>query len=161
MAALEATLKLYEDDERLTETVPVLHMLSRSKEELTRRARRLRNALAKISGLETRLADGVGYTGGGALPTVPLPTKLVQVRCEMMTVEALAAALRRHDPPVMGVLADGWVALDVRTVREDEMKEIVPGVLGRDGPRGKGTRPSTQGLKRQYEAPHGRRRRPH
>ena len=124
LAALEATLRLYEDEERLTETIPVLHMLSRSKEELTRCARRLRNALAKIPGLETRLTDGVGYTGGGALPTVPLPTKLVQVRAKAMTVEELAAALRRHGPPVIGVLADGWLALDVRTVREDEMQEI-------------------------------------
>ena len=128
LAALEATLRLYEDDDRVTETVPVLHMLSRTKEELTRRARRLRNALAKVPGLETRLTDGVGYTGGGALPTVPLPTKLVQVRAAAMTVEALAASLRRHNPPVMGMLADGWLALDVRTVREDEMKEIVRAV---------------------------------
>ena len=125
LAALEATLRLYEDAEHLTETVPVLHMLSRSKEELTRRARRLRNALAKLPGLETRLADGAGYTGGGALPTVPLPTKLVQVRSEAMSVEELASALRRHDPPVMGMLADDWLALDVRTVREDEMQEVV------------------------------------
>ncbi len=124
LAALEATLRLYQDEERLTETVPVLHMLSRGKEELTRRARRLRNALAKLPGLQSRLNDGAGYTGGGALPTVPLPTKLVQVRAETMTVEELAAALRRHDPPVVGMLADGWLALDVRTVREDEMQEI-------------------------------------
>ena len=130
LAALEATLRLYEDEERLTETIPVLHMLSRSKDELTRRARRLRNALAKIPGLETRLADGVGYTGGGALPMVPLPTKLVQVRAGAMSVEELASALRRHNPPVMGILADGWLALDVRTVREDEMRELVAAFRG-------------------------------
>ena len=125
LAALEATLRLYGDEEHLTETVPVLHMLSRSKEELIRRARRLRNALAKLPGLETRLTDGVGYTGGGALPTVPLPTKLVQVRAAAMSVEEIASALRRHAPPVMGMLADGWLVLDVRTVREEEMREVV------------------------------------
>ncbi len=76
LAALEATLRLYLDEERLTETLPVLHMLSQTREQITRRARRLRNALAKLPGLEVRLADGVGYTGGGALPEVPLPTKL-------------------------------------------------------------------------------------
>lgn len=135
LAALEATLWLYLDEEHLTETVPVLHMLSRSKEELTRRARRLRNALAKVPGLETRLADGVGYTGGGALPTVPLPTKWVQVRAEMMTVEELVAALRRHDPPVVGMLADGWLALDVRTVREDELREITTAFRDVEGQR--------------------------
>lgn len=125
LAALEATLRLYLDEERLTETVPVLHMLSRSKDELTRRARRLRNALAKLPGLETRLAEGVGYTGGGALPMAPLPTTLVQVRSDTMTVEELASALRRNEPPIMGMLTDGWLAIDLRTVREDETREIV------------------------------------
>ncbi len=125
LAALEATLRLYLDEERLTETVPVLGMLSASKDVLTRRARRLRNALAKIDGLETRLADGNGYTGGGALPTVPLASKIVQVRSECRSVEQLAESLRRADPPVMGVLSDGWLALDVRTVRDDEFGLIV------------------------------------
>ena len=120
LAALEATLRLYFDEDRLTETVPVLHMLSRSKEELTRRARRLRNALAKLPHLETRLTDGVGYTGGGALPTVSLPTKWVQLRSQTRTVEQLAEALRRNDPAIMAVLTDGWLTLDVRTVRDEE-----------------------------------------
>ena len=120
LAALEATLRLYLDEEKLVEAVPVLAMLSASKETLTRRARCLRNTLAKLPGLETRLADGNGYTGGGALPTVPLLSKLVQVRSERRSVEQLAESLRRADPPVMAVLSDGWLALDVRTVRDDE-----------------------------------------
>jgi len=125
LAALEATLRLYLDEERLTATVPVLHMLLQTKDELTKRARRLRNALAKLPGLDTTLADGVGYTGGGALPTVPLPTKIVQVRPHGMSVEQLAEALRRSDPPVMAVMTDGVFALDVRTVRDAEFPLIV------------------------------------
>jgi L-seryl-tRNA(Ser) seleniumtransferase len=133
LAALEATLRLYLDEDRLAETVPVLQMLSCSKEELTRRARRLRNALAKLPSLETRLIDGVGYTGGGALPTVPLPTKWVQVRHLALTVEQMAEALRRHDPPVMAMLTDGWLTLDVRTVRDDEFPIIVRAFHGFPG----------------------------
>ena len=125
LAALESTLRLYLDEDKLVESVPVLAMLAASKEALTRRARRLRNALAKIEGLETRLADGNGYTGGGALPTVPLLSKIVQVKSERRSVEQLAESLRRADPPVMGVLSDGWLALDVRTVRDDEFPLIV------------------------------------
>ena len=125
LAALEATLRLYLDEARLIETVPVLAMLAASKDTLTKRARRLRNALARVAGLETRLTDGVGYTGGGALPTVPLMSKLVQVRSAQTSVEQLAERLRRADPPVMGVLSEGWLALDVRTVRDDEFRLIV------------------------------------
>ncbi len=125
LAALEATLRLYLDEERLVQTVPVLHMLSQTKEDLTKRARRLRNALAKLPGLDAKLADGVGYTGSGALPTVPLPTTLVQIKPEHQSVEQLAEALRRGCPPVMGVLADGVLALDVRTVLDGEFPLIV------------------------------------
>ena len=120
LAALEATLRLYLDPARLTETVPVLRMLSMGKDELARRARRLRAMLAKIDGLETRVADGDGFTGGGALPTVPLPTKRVLVRAAGRSADALASALRRHDPPVVAMLDDDWLVLDVRTVRDDE-----------------------------------------
>jgi len=130
LAALEATLRLYEDEDRLAETVPTLHMLSRTKEDLMRRARRLRSALAKLPGLDTRLTDGAGYTGGGALPAHPLPTKWVQARFSGsgLSVEELAARLRRHDPPVVGMLTDGWLTLDVRTVRDDEFLIIVAAV---------------------------------
>ena len=125
LAALEATLRLYLDEEKLVAAVPVLGMLGASKETLTKRARRLKNALAKIKGLEVRLADGNGFTGGGALPTVPLVSKLVQVKSECRSVEQLAESLRRADPPVMAMLSDRWLTLDVRTVRDDEFKLIV------------------------------------
>ena len=128
LAALEATLRLYLDEARLTDTVPVLRMLAQTKDVLTRRARRLRNALAKIENLETRLADGNGFAGGGALPAVPLASKIVQVQSACKGVEQLADSLRRADPPIMGVLSDGWLALDVRTVRDDEFGLIVRAV---------------------------------
>ena len=55
LAALEATLRLYLDEERLTETLPVLSMLSQTREQIARRARRMRTALAKLPGLKCAL----------------------------------------------------------------------------------------------------------
>ena len=137
LAALEATLHLYLDEANLAENVPVLGMLAQTKETLTKRARRLRNALAKLPGVTAKLADGVGYTGGGALPMVPLPTMLVWVTAEGVSAEGLTSALRRADPPVVGMLADGVLALDVRTVRDTEfalivraVKQVQPGMPG-------------------------------
>ena len=67
LAALEATLRLYLDSERLTKSLPVLSMLSQTREQIARRARRLRTALAKLPGLTVRLVDGDSYTGGGGI----------------------------------------------------------------------------------------------
>ena len=80
LAALEATLLLYEDEDTLRETLPVLRMLAASPEELLKRARRLRSGLAKLPGLHVTVADGFGYSGGGTLPEERLPTKQVRVR---------------------------------------------------------------------------------
>ncbi len=132
LAALEATLRLYLDGETVTETVPVLTMLSATKDVLTRRARRLRNALEKLPGLETRLADGEGFAGGGALPAVPLASKIVQVRSVTLSIEQLAESLRRADPPVLAALSGGWLNLDVRTVRDDEFRLIVSAMRAAD-----------------------------
>ena len=80
LAALEATLHLYEDEDTLRETLPVLRMLAQTPDELLKRARRLRTGLAKLPGLHVTLADGFSYSGGGTLPEERLPTKQVRVR---------------------------------------------------------------------------------
>ena len=121
LAALEATLRLYEDEASLRDALPVLHMLTLSPEQLRARARRLRAGLARLPGLQVTVTDGVGYSGGGTLPEERLPTKHVQVRSEKMTVEQLADRLRRGRPPVIGMLADGAFVLDVRTLCDAEI----------------------------------------
>ena len=68
-----------------------------------------------------------------------------------MSVEQMARSLRRHDPPVMGMLADDWLALDVRTVRDDEMRDC-PGLREFAG-----NLLLRSGVESRYEAPHGRR----
>jgi L-seryl-tRNA(Ser) seleniumtransferase len=120
LAALEATLRLYENEETLRE-IPTLRMLLQTPEELTRRARRLRAVLAKVPGVTAVVRDGVGYSGGGTLPEAALPTKLVAVSCPPLTDESLAEALRHHQPPIIGRRDHGQFVMDVRTLRDDEV----------------------------------------
>jgi L-seryl-tRNA(Ser) seleniumtransferase len=125
LAALEATLSLYEDPERLPETLPVLRMLSQSPEILRQRARRLRTSLSKLSGLTATITDGVSYSGGGTLPEERLPSRHVQVRSSQLSPEHLAERLRRRSPALIGMIADGAFVLDVRTLRDSEIAEVV------------------------------------
>ena len=53
--------------------------------------------------------------GGGALPLAELPSFACAVE------EALAEPLRRHEPPVVGILRDGRLLLDCRTLADDEV----------------------------------------
>jgi L-seryl-tRNA(Ser) seleniumtransferase len=69
---------------------------------------------------------GFSTVGGGAFPGAELPTTLVTL--EPASCDALLAALRAHDPPVIARVEAGRVVLDPRTVAEDELPIVVAAV---------------------------------
>ncbi len=125
LAALEATLRLYEEPERLAEALPLLRMLTQDAEALQARARRVCAELAGLQGVTLEIEDGCGYAGGGALPDASIPTKLVAVRSERHAPDALAAALRAEEVPLIGRIADDAFVMDMRTVADAEVAVVV------------------------------------
>ncbi|MEP6977421.1 MAG: L-seryl-tRNA(Sec) selenium transferase [Thermoleophilia bacterium] len=116
LAALEGTLALYLDPERAAREVPVLRMLREPVETVRARAERL---AAAIGG---EVEETTARVGGGALPLAELPSFAAAVE------EALAAPLREGDPPVVGIVRDGRLLLDCRTLRDDELDEVAAAV---------------------------------
>ena len=117
IAALEATLYAYESGTAL-ETIPTLQALTEPLAAVRRRARRV---LARLdSAARQRLAPEVvedhAEVGGGALPTVQLPTAGVAVGATPAAARALDTALRAGDPAVIGRFVDDRLYLDCRTV---------------------------------------------
>ena len=124
VAALEATLYAYEAGTAL-ETIPTLRMLTEPAAAVRRRARRL---LARLSperqrALGARLVESTSQVGGGALPTVELPTTALALGAPERPAERLDEALRSGRPPVLGRLLDDRLLLDCRTVLASD---IVP-----------------------------------
>jgi len=117
LAALEGTLGLYLDPERAAREVPVLRMLQEPAEAVRARAERL----AKSVGGEVE--ETVARVGGGALPLAELPSFACAVE------EELAAPLREADPPAVGVIRDGRLLLDCRTLTDEEAAELASLVL--------------------------------
>jgi L-seryl-tRNA(Ser) seleniumtransferase len=122
IAALEATLALYLDPERARREIPVLRMLQEDAAAVRARAERL---AAAIGG---EVEETVGRVGGGALPLAELPSFACAVE------EALAAPLRAHEPPVVGVVRDGRLLLDCRTLTDEEADEVEAAVSARRRP---------------------------
>jgi L-seryl-tRNA(Ser) seleniumtransferase len=60
--------------------------------------------------------------GGGALPLAELPSAACAVE------EGLAEALRLGDPPVVGIVRDGRLLLDCRTLTDSEVDEVAAAV---------------------------------
>ncbi len=127
LAALEATLRLYFNEERALREVPLLRMLSTPLDELRRRAEVLAARFQEITGLSARAAESVAYVGGGSLPDQTMPTWVVQVESGLGD-EALAQRLRTGTPAVLGRLEDGKMLLDVRTVFADQEDALVEAV---------------------------------
>jgi L-seryl-tRNA(Ser) seleniumtransferase len=119
LAGLEATLRLYRDPERALAEIPTLRMLGASPDALRGRAEALaaRLAAAGVTGCGAVPHDGA--VGGGTYPDVPLPSWAVALEGPA-GAEALALALRRGDPPVVGRIEGERVLLDVRTVDPSE-----------------------------------------
>jgi L-seryl-tRNA(Ser) seleniumtransferase len=117
LAALEATLALYLEPERALERLPVLRMLREDAETVRARAERL----AAATGGEVE--ETVARVGGGALPLAELPSFASAVE------EQLAAPLRAHEPPVIGIVRDGRCLLDCRTLSDAEVDEVAEAVV--------------------------------
>ena len=76
--------------------------------------------LAAAAGGE--IEETVARVGGGALPLAELESYACAVE------EELAAPLRLGEPPVIGVVRDGRLLLDCRTVSEAEVDEVAAAI---------------------------------
>jgi L-seryl-tRNA(Ser) seleniumtransferase len=121
-AALEATLLAYV--KRDHDQIPVVHMMRRSKEEISARAEQVLATLTPAK-LKAELLDGESVIGGGAAPSASLPTRLIALTHRELSADALLARLRSSDPPVIARVEEGRVLLDLRTVFPGQESTVV------------------------------------
>lgn len=115
LAALAATLRAYLDPARAWREIPILGLLAQTPGARRRRARRLAGALARALG-NAALVEVVkteGGVGGGALPGVTILSWAVALRPTRAGPEQWAARLRAASTPVIGVVRDDALLLDV------------------------------------------------
>jgi len=130
LAAIEATLKLYQDPDRLVERLPTLRALARSKADIKVQAQRLQPILAKSLGTFYTVAccDCESQIGSGALPldTVASAGLVIRAKDGERVLERLTTALRGLRRPVIGRITDGGLTLDLRCLNdEDEFVSVV------------------------------------
>ncbi|MFI5183290.1 MAG: L-seryl-tRNA(Sec) selenium transferase, partial [Vicinamibacteria bacterium] len=75
--------------------------------------------------LDLAVAAGSSAVGGGAAPTLRLPTTLVTVNHVALGPDRLAEALRSGSPAVVGRVADGSFVLDLRTVPVEDEADLL------------------------------------
>ena len=116
LAALEGTLLLHLDPERALREIPVLRMVNEDAGAILARAERLATAVGGA------VEETVARVGGGALPLAELRSFACAVD------ESLAAPLRSQRPPVVGIVRDGRLLLDCRSLTDAEADEAAAAV---------------------------------
>ncbi|MBH2911731.1 L-seryl-tRNA(Sec) selenium transferase [Serratia marcescens] len=124
LAALEATLRLYLQPEKLAEQLPTLRLLTRPQQEMQQAAERRLAALAPrfTADFELRAEPCWSQIGSGSLPVDRLPSYALTFTPRDgrgATLEALAERWRRLPQPVIGRLGDGRLWLDLRCLEQE------------------------------------------
>ena len=124
LAALQATLKLYRNPDRLAERLPTLRLLARPAADIAAQAQRLAPVLANALGdaFAVEVVECLSQVGSGALPLDTLPSAGLALgpwSGSGQALAALAAALRALPVPVIGRIDKQALVLDLRCL-EDE-----------------------------------------
>ncbi len=124
LAALEATLRLYRDPDRLAERLPALRLLTRKATEIRVIAERVAGPLADWAGSKwrTEVIACRSQIGSGALPVETLDSAGVALlpveNGSGRALATLAARLRTLSPPVIGTVRENAVRLDLRCLED-------------------------------------------
>ncbi|HFV9294765.1 TPA: L-seryl-tRNA(Sec) selenium transferase [Serratia fonticola] len=124
LAALEATLRLYQQPELLAEHLPTLRLLTRPQQQMQETAERLQGQLAPLfSGrFELRSEPCWSQIGSGSLPIDRLPSyalTFAPLDGRGATLEGLAQQWRGLPQPVIGRINDGKLWLDLRCLEQE------------------------------------------
>jgi L-seryl-tRNA(Ser) seleniumtransferase len=126
LAAIEATLRLYRDPERLSTRLPTLRLIARRRDDIHALAGRMLPLIATAvgPGFRCEIADCASEIGSGALPQQTIPSAGIAIRPVTprgagRALTALATAFRQLPMPVIGRIADNALIFDLRC-REDE-----------------------------------------
>ncbi|HEC99962.1 MAG TPA: L-seryl-tRNA(Sec) selenium transferase [Proteobacteria bacterium] len=130
LAGLEATLRLYLDEEEAIKQIPTLRLLTRPVSEIHKKALQLYRRLTKIAldHLSLQVIDVDSQVGGGALPLQKLPSRAVAVRPRGFSVTELEARMRSLPRPVIGRIENDQFIMDMRTVSTEEIPHIVEAI---------------------------------
>ena len=100
LAGMEATLRLYLDEEKATQTLPTLRMISMTVPELEKKAAKLLEQMKKTGTaklFDIDIEKSMSEVGGGALPGQELETRVLSLKPKAMSVDSLERYFRAGD----------------------------------------------------------------
>ncbi len=126
-ALLDATLHLYLYPDGLSNQLPVIHMLTLTKEQLYSLGTEIKNVLEGLP-LDAEVIESYSQMGGGALPLEKIPSVSIKIIPHSLSVSKFAKKLRLGDPSIIGYISDDSFFINLRTIRKDEIPQLIEGI---------------------------------
>lgn len=126
LAALEATLKLYLDEDKAILEIPGLRMLTKETGALKKDAQRLAKLLKNRIGTKAdiKVVEDYSQVGGGAMPLERLKTYVTAIKLRGGSAEKVEGLLRSAEVPVIVRINRDMILFDVRTIFPEEYSMI-------------------------------------
>ncbi len=130
LLALEETLRLYRDEHTAVRLIPTLRMMLGTYRDMVRKAERLRKMIGNPGSrsFKIEMEDGNSRPGGGSLPLLELPTRLLCLVPGKRDAQFMERWLRAYDPPIIARVEKERVVLDVRTIQSREFMTVAEAV---------------------------------
>lgn len=127
LSSLESVLREYFDTAKALKNVPTLAMLTITPEELKKRAQRMQRQLKTRIDRQCKMTivPTISRVGGGALPEFGLDSWALDMRPHRMKLSVFEKRLRNLPIPLIGRIENNRFLLDVRTIQDREIKELV------------------------------------
>lgn len=125
ICALEATLRMYLDEEEAVKNIPTLNMITMPIEELERKANLLYVEIEKLNlDADVHIEECLSQVGGGSMPLETMKSRGIAITPNNMNVSTLERKLRLSDSHIIARVYDNKYVLDVRTIFEDEFVDV-------------------------------------
>lgn len=129
LAAFEATLMEYLDEDKAVKNIPVLKMLFQKPERIKEKAKRIAlNLKRQIKNAEIDVVEDISKAGGGSLPEIDFPTYAVSIKPENISVNDLEERLRKGVPAIIARIKEDALLIDARTVRNSDIEGLIKGI---------------------------------
>lgn len=129
LAALEATLRLYLDEEKALREIPILRMLTVSNDLLAARAEAIASKIKPNADYAIGISREKARVGGGSLPLVLLSSVQVFLEPKKTSIAIVVKRLRQANPPVLARVKKNRILFDMRSLREEDDGLLVKTLL--------------------------------
>lgn len=129
LAALEATLRVYLNEEEALSKIPTLRMLTESALDVKVRADELCKQLTSAIGSKKatfEVVSEISRAGGGSLPMCDIETYCIRAKfAKVDAFEVDKYLIQECEPPIIPRLTQDTILLDARTLNESDFDTIV------------------------------------